>query len=349
MAETGELEDQAPAARKAGRGLAVLAVLVSLIALSASGYLYWRLVWQAELGLDTRFAELEAALAGDLARLAGEDEAAEAERKRLADDLAAQVQVLARTRTALSAATAAAAPRQAPAPAPRDWQLAEVEYLLRLANHRLRLERDADGATALLSSADEILADIDDFAFHDVRALLAEEMAAVLAYEGADVQGVFLKIEAIGGLLDQLPLRLPEYAAVDRAPTVSASEPEPSTLAALLARLEGLVRFRRHDAGTRRPLLSPEEVVYLEQHLRLALERAQLAALRDDQAIFAASLTAARDWLEEFVDPSRDAVATVLSELDVLLAVDLATTPPDISGSLAKLRALRQGAGDGKS
>ena len=166
MAETGELEHQAPATRKPGRGLAVLAVLVSLIALSASGYLYWRLVWQAELGLDTRFAELEAALAGDLARLAGEDEAAGTERKRLADDLAAQVQVLARTRTALSAATAAAAPRQAPAPAPRDWQLTEVEYLLRLANHRLRLERDADGATALLSSADGILADIDEFAFH---------------------------------------------------------------------------------------------------------------------------------------------------------------------------------------
>ena len=348
MAETGELEDQAPTPRKPRRGLAVLALLVSLIALSASGYLYWRLVWQAEFGLDSRFAELEATFARDLARLAGEDEAAQVERKRLADDLAAQVQVLASTRTALTAA-ASAAPRQAPAPAPRDWQLAEVEYLLRLANHRLRLEHDADGATDLLSSADEILADIDDFAFHDVRALLAEEMAALLAYEGADVQGVFLKIEAIGGLLDQLPLRLPEYAAVDRAQTVPASDPEPSTLAALLGRLEGLVRFRRHDADTRRPLLSPEEVVYLEQHLRLALERAQLAALRGDQAIFAASLTAARDWLEEFVDPSRDAVATVRSELDVLLAVDLATTPPDISGSLAKLRELRHGAGDGKS
>ena len=348
MAETGELEDPAPTPRKPGRGLAVLALLVSLIALSASGYLYWRLVWQAELGLDTRVAELEATLAADLARLAGEDEAAEVERKRLADDLAAQVQVLARTRTALTTA-AAAAPRQEPAPAPRDWQLAEVEYLLRLANHRLRLERDADGATELLSSADEILADIDDFAFHDVRALLAEEMAALLAYEGADVQGVVLKIGAIGGLLDQLPLRLPEYAAVDRAQTVPAADPAPSAFAALLERLEGLVRFRRHDAGTRRPLLSPEEVVYLEQHLRLALERAQLAALRADQAIFAASLTAARDWLEEFVDPSRDAVATVRRELDVLLAVDLATTPPDISGSLAKLRELRHGADGGKS
>ena len=252
MAETGELEDQAPTPRKPGRGLAVLALLVSLIALSASGYLYWRLVWQAEFGLDSRFAELEATFARDLARLAGGDEAAQVERKRLADDLAAQVQVLASTRTALTAA-ASAAPRQAPAPAPRDWQLAEVEYLLRLANHRLRLERDADGATDLLSSADEILADIDDFAFHDVRTLLAEEMAALLAYEGADVQGVFLKIEAIGGLLDQLPLRLPEYTAVDRAQTAPASEPEPSTLAALLGRLEGLVRFRRHDGHCWRP------------------------------------------------------------------------------------------------
>ena len=142
---------------------------------------------------------------------AASDEAARAEREQLAADLAAQVQVLAATRAALAARPTASDSAPAPA-APRDWQLAEVEYLLRLANHRVRLERDADGATDLLTAADETLARLDDFAFHEVRALLAEETASLRAFEGADVAGVFLRLEAAKGLIDQLPLRLPAYA-----------------------------------------------------------------------------------------------------------------------------------------
>ena len=262
-------------------------------------------------------------------------------REQLAEDLAAQVQVLAATRAALAARSTAGDSAPAPA-APRDWQLAEVEYLLRLANHRVRLERDADGATDLLAAADEILNALDDFAFHEVRALLAEETASLRAFEGADVPGVFLRLEAAKGLIDQLPLRLPEYVSEGDAPAATPSEGERSLVEALLARADGLVRFRRHDLEARRALPAPDEAEDLERHLRMALDRAQLAALRRDQAIFAASLSAARDALDAFVDPTRDAAALLGGEIEALLEVDLAKPMPDISGSLTKLRDLRR-------
>ena len=353
MAESEDIEGSAhapraePAPRGARRGLGLLACVLALAALACSGYLYWELVWQAGGDVDVQLAALEAEVARERSERAASDEVARAEREQLAEDLAAQVQVLATTRAALARSTASEA---APAtPAPRDWQLAEVEYLLRLANMRVRLERDPDGAAELLAAADEILARLDDFALHEVRASLAEETASLRAFEGADVAGVFLRLEAAKGLIDRLPLRLPEYVGAaeeqDRADEASAGatgDDERSLIGAMLARADGLVRFRRHDLEARRPLPAPQEAEDLERHLRMALDRAQLAALRRDQAIFAASLATARDALDAFVDPTGDAAAALDTEMAALLAADLDQPMPDISGSLTKLRDLRR-------
>ena len=347
--ESEDIDAPVPARRAPGRGLALLACVLALAALASSGYLYWHLVWQTGDEADPRLAKLEANIAREQNERAASDEAARAEREQLADDLAAQVQVLATTRAAL--ATRSTANEAAPAPvAPRDWRLAEVEYLLRLANHRVRLERDADGAADLLTAADVVLARLDDFAFHEVRGLLAEETASLRAFQGADLAGVYLRLEAAKGLVDQLPLRLPEYAGqvdadvaeADDVPADAAGEGQRSLIGALLARGDGLVRFRRHDLEARRALPAPEEAEDLERHLRMALDRAQLAALRRDQAIFAASLSTARDALDAFVDPTRDAAVALGAEIDALLGVDLAKPMPDISGSLTKLRDLRR-------
>ena len=339
----------APAPRAPRRGLGLVACVLALAALACSGYLYWQLVWKAGDDIDVRFAELEAEVARERNERAAGDEAARAEREQLADDLATQVQVLATTRTALARSRATeAAPVSV---VPRDWQLAEVEYLLRLANMRVRLERDADGAADLLSAADEILARIDDFAFHEVRRLLADETASLRAFEGPDVPGVYLRLEAAKGLIDQLPLRLPEYvgdageedgADADEVAAGAPPDDERSLLEALLARADGLVRFRRHDLDARRPLLPANEVEELERHLRLALDRAQLAALRGDQAIFTASLSTARDTLDALVDRTGEVAAALRTEMEALLGVDLAKPMPDISGSLTELRDLRQ-------
>lgn len=327
--------------RRTGRVLAAFALLLSLVAIGGSGYLVY-LAWLNEP--DARFEAAIGAYQGDLAnfqRATSEEVAAlREELAGLGEALAAQRQALAQASAAMTDAVVdevASAP-----PTPREWRLAEVEYLLTVANHRLLLQDDAKGAERLLALSDGVLADLDDYRFHEVRALLAEERLSLKTFDHADTQGVFLRLEAVKELLDRLPLRLPEYAAAD-ADDGSAGDNEDSTLLdAFLDRLSGLVRFRQHDGEAIRPLLAPEQAEYLEQHLRLALERAQLAVLRRDQEIFEISLRAARTWLHRFVDPSRTAVAHALGELDELQRIDLDVPAPDISRSLARFRELRR-------
>ena len=217
---------------------------------------------------------------------------------------------------------------------PRDWQLAEERYLLRMANHRLLLERDAAGAAVLLRGADDVLAAIDDFALHEVRARIAEETLALESLPVLDAEGLFLQIEAIKRDLGRLPLRLPELQPADVRPV------EPTGIWAMLrAELAGLVRFRHFD-GAVRPLLAPEEAVYLELNLRLMLERAQLAGLRREQAIYEQSIATASDWIERYLDLEAPDVRRLRDGLRALEGVSLAAPLPDISGSLNALNAV---------
>lgn len=346
--------DEARAPPSGGRGLAWLALLLALLAALGSGYLWW-LWWQREQAAGewqatlTRAVE-EAKRANAAARLSLRNEFQQALAEH--DDVVTrQLEENVRQHQARAQAAAQTADTSA---SPGSWRLAETEYLLRIANHRLLMERDAPGAKHLLQLADDLLRETEDFAFHEVRGLLADEMTALGAFQTADVQGVFLRLEALKGAIDRLPLRLPEYigqpgesAEQDSAgehaatlPEAAADEP-PSMLDTFLQRISGLVRFRRHQDDALRPLLPPQQADYLKMNLRLALDRAQLAALRHHDEVFRTSLADARRWLAHFVDARRPAATAMASELDELMQSNLAADLPDISRSLNRLRQLR--------
>lgn len=333
-----------PRRPRTGRGVAYLALLLALATGTFAGYQYW-------LGLerDARIVNLVELLEGRTAAgraAALEGEALRAEIAHLRQEQADQEQALADARGAL--AEAVAATRSAQPPRPVEWRIAELEHLLRGANLRLIFERDARGARSLLESAEEILVELDDFTLHEVRALVAEDLAALAAYRGADVQGVFLRLEALRGRLRDIPMNLPEFTSADQAATPSPTaesaldeNTETSFVAAGLARLKGLVRFRRHEGAAPRPLLAPQQAEYVQQHLLLAVDRAQLAALRRHQAVFDASLAAADEWLATYADGEQAVVRDLRVELAQLRQVDLASAPPDLSRPLARLRQLR--------
>ena len=199
------------------------------------------------------------------------------------------------------------------------------------------MERDVSGALRLLEAADTVLTDLDDFGLHEVRARLADEIAALESVATTDLQGLFLRLEAAKRDLDELPLRKPAFTAAPAADSAAGD----GVWAAIQRQLANLVRIKRLE-GEVKPLLAPEEAVYLELNLRLMLERAQLAALREEQLMYEESLLTALTWIERYLDADAPAVTRLHDELEALAGVDLARPLPDVSGSL---EALRQAAG----
>ena len=341
--------DVGPVQRGGGRLVGTIALLLALLASGVAGYLYYRLEWQGGLAslrdaastgqeaTQNEIRELDTRLQGLENSLAAEDTGAvtlDLLEERLEAQRAGFDESLADLRGALGTAL------QAAPPTTREWQLAEVEYLSRIANHRVLLEKDPRGALQLLEAADAILEDLDDFAFFDVRRALAEEMAQLKAVQHVDIEGSYVQLEALKKRIDTLPLRLPEYVAQHRP-----SPPEPADAASawrrFIDRLSGLVRFRQHPGDGLLPLLGPAEAGYLEMNLRLALERAQLALLRDDASLYTLSLDGARSWLHQHLDATSPAVAEFAHELDVLGELTLGQPLPDLSRSFRLLREAR--------
>jgi len=314
-----------------GRFLGFLGFLTGAAGLGFAGYLYYLLVFSdPQAVVDARLAGMESRLATS-ARELGDLEARQAqsltefaagqrrERDASAEQLLEAVNQLA---------------TQAP-PSRREWKVAEVAYLLRIANHRLLMERDVEGALTLLRGADAILVELDDFSLFQVRAQLADEVVSLENVESNDVQGLFLRLEAVKTELGRQQQQLPSFEEDQTEP-----EQDAGFWSALVDQLGGYLRFRRFDGATVQPLLAPDEAVYLELNLRLMLERAQLAALRREQIVYEQSLQTAADWIATYLDGDDPDIARVLEELSTMSAVALDQPLPDISGSLTALKQL---------
>jgi len=229
------------------------------------------------------------------------------------------------------------------------WRLAEIEYLLIVANTRLTLEHDRRTALAALHSADQKLRAIGDPAFVPVRQAIANEITALQAIVEPDITGLALTLASLAETVESLPLR--DTPPVRTAgPTVTGGEKDYQSLdwadipSAVWKDIRGLVVVRRADKPIE-PLRPPSEEWYLRQNLQLKLEQARLSLLRHDTALFHQLLDEAAHWLRANFDEESAAVKGMLESLQNLQQADLQPSLPDISDSLRVLRKHMQSLG----
>ena len=215
----------------------------------------------------------------------------------------------------------------------RDWLHAEAAYLLRLANQRLQLERDVMGAAALLRTADQRLREADNPALVPVRREIASELAALDAVPRVDRTGLWMALDAQQQQIAGQPLaqdieEVTVRSGMEEAPTGDWQH----QLSRFGQELKDLVTIRHHDAELE-ALITPEQESYLRQSVRLVLEQAQLALLKEEQELFEASLDKALTMIEGYYDSSASGVQSVTQRLEELRTEAIRPELPDISGS----------------
>lgn len=342
--EAPEAGAEAPTVvNRPGRGLALLALVVALLGLAGSGYLYWS-QQQASLGADRSRADLDAAtgrleadnrrLASRLADLEGGIAAGEAGRSTAADQLRRQraridgleqgLSRLARSRETVGS----------------QLRREEVQHLLRIANFQLNLARDPDTALAALLEADDLLARLADPGLQPLRRQLTDDILALRSVERVDVEGVALRLESLARRVDRLPLNADAAELADEV-TEPASGGWDRFRQKVSEFLAGIFTVRRTESSGG-PLLSREESFFLRRNLELELQTARVALLTGDADIFSSSLGAARRWTETYFDRESAEVETFIGGLSALADVTLRVPLPDISGSLRIYQELQE-------
>jgi uroporphyrin-3 C-methyltransferase len=220
----------------------------------------------------------------------------------------------------------------------QDWLLAEVEYLLRLANQRAQLSHDPRAAAQLLSNADSILRELDDAALHPVRAELAKEISALQNSADVDIEGVYLTLQGLATEAGKLKLyQAPSYSAEEVEETSEEWQQRlQSGLDNAWAKLRSYIRIRHHDQNFKAQL-APEQEAALRASLRLMFEQAQLALLANRPVLYQRALDKAAAWLQEYyqLDDHRDGL---LKQISTVRAMPVSPEMADISGSLRSLK-----------
>jgi len=224
-----------------------------------------------------------------------------------------------------------------------EWQLAEIEQVLAIAQQQLQLSGNVRAALLALELAESRLGRSDRPQFQAVRRALARDIERLKAMPAADPAGLARRIDALLAELDSLPLAAD--ARVERAappPTAEAGAVGAAQRFGenLWRELRELVIVRRVDRPEP-PLLPPTQAWFLRENLRLRLLDARLELLSRNSAGFAEDLRVAREWIERYFDVDARATREALAELRQLRAAPLNFEPPSISDSLDAVRAFK--------
>jgi uroporphyrin-3 C-methyltransferase len=354
--------------RRSGGGLPVLAFLFSLAALAGAGWMWWqdrassgqeeKRVFaeitrlessDSELSLKlsqlrnemdslaagdvgAEFAALQKRLEADRSKM-GDVEQAISEQLRLSRSLQAAADSMQGRLAAAEAALTGMSTRELDAGGELD--IAEVDYLLRLANERLKLFSDPAAADQALEVADMHLAALDNPIYLGVRQEIAAARHELAAVNLPDYLGIASQLDAIQQEIASLPFS--QENPVSKSATVAEKEGWWEKVKGVFS---NLVTVRRStDEENKR--ISLQDKDYIRQRVWLQLEVAHLSLMRRDQEAFRSSLERVEESLSAWFDTSHAAYQAIKQDLDDLLALQVQVNVPDITAPWSMLQLLR--------
>ena len=216
-----------------------------------------------------------------------------------------------------------------------ELNVAEIDFLLRAANERLQLFSDISAADLALQAADVHLEALNDPMFLSVRQRIAVARQDLAVTPRVDRLQLTAKLGELQTEIAGLPFR----GEVEAVPEPELAE-DAGWWQSLKHTLSSLVTVRRRVPEDQ-SMLSLDDKDYLRQGLWLQLESARLALMRNDSSVYSNSLDRVHDTVSRFFKNGSSQVQAMLLVVTDLKQVDVAPQMPDISGPWTQLRQLR--------
>jgi len=351
--EESTAEDATDEKAARGNGVAWLAVLLSIAALSAVGYLLF-INWyatddsaEAETlarmeALDQRLGETNsnlAALESQSGPVTHPDFGADiaAVKRDLEEQLRLQSSLPSRM-TSIENSVAALAGISAGAR--ETFLLAEAEYYLQIANAQLQLASNPHLAALALGMADERVTQISDPGLTAVRSAIADEITALELLQKPDIEGATLTLGSLARVAEYLPLAGTEPTQAEQEEESAEQSNIDRAWGSVKDAMSGLVKVTPPDQA-QRALIAPDAEYFLRNNIALQLQSARLALLRGEQTIFEQTLDDTSALLNTYFDVNSEQVISAQQTISEIRNDVFTTSMPDISASLRMLRQFR--------
>ena len=353
---TGEAVIEHAEQRRTGR-TGAMAMVISLIALAATigGLMfgYWRLssmdasvqaLTQSFSGTEQRsgdlFSGMQAAsqsLEQQLARLDAHRSALEDRERWLAEERDRLLREGEEIRSALASVT------DRMGKSGTDWMVAEADYLLSVAEHRLSLDHDPKTALLAMRAAQERLEATGDPAWQETRAILQKEIGKLEGSSKVNTDRVASRVVQLVQTVDQLKIRGLSFNPDERSGgSPSPTAPEERSVETLLhdswEGFKSIMVIRRRGQPVN-AVLSPQQQYFVYQNIRLQLAVAQLSLIYENQSLYETSLEMVSHWLADYFDQEDETTRSFSAEIGKLQSMDITSESADFLSSLSALRA----------
>ena len=227
-----------------------------------------------------------------------------------------------------------------------EWQLAEIEQVLAIAQQQLQLAGNVRAALLALQLAESRLARADRPQFLPVRRALARDIERLRSVPSVDLPGMSLKLDALVAAVDTLPLAFEERAerpaatGKDKAGAASDDGLWMRFGGELWKELRQLVIVRRVETEEP-PLLPPSQAYFVRENLKLRLLNARVDLLTRDEAGYREDLRVAQRWIQRYFDARSKPAQSALAQLKQLSGTSLSFEPPSIAESLEAVRGFK--------
>jgi len=218
-----------------------------------------------------------------------------------------------------------------------DWQLAEVEYLMRIAQHKLILENDFEGAAITLQAASDKIAATADPGLLPVRVQISDEIAVLKTRARPDLVGMTLVLSQLSRQIKALtPGYLPR---TDSSQNTSESEdagPVDQTITErVVSFITSQVSVKKEDSP---PTQTEALVVDIEQTMEDNLKLTRWTVLERDNFQFRQLMEENLRLFKQFYNLDNAANYDFYTQLQVLQKATVKPEKPDIGGSLELLK-----------
>lgn len=339
---------QAPAApvvikQSSGKGLAAGALVLALLGLGASGFLFVQgqnVLKNQELAFSQKIdkaalgeSENAALLKDNLNR----QSVIQTELERLGSGQKANNEQIAQTRKAYQELLKGRV----------NWLVDEAETMLNVAAQQLLLSGNVQGAAGVLEHINGRLSRFDQPELLPIKQAVSSDLAALKNRPYVDVSGTALRIDRLETAVAGLPLVVDgtlKPGAAEKVPTDANLPWWENAWQKSLGALKGLVEVRRLDNNDAM-LLSPEQIYFVRENLRLRLLDARTALLQHNGEVFQSDLNNVEATVKQYFDNRSPATQSWLKEIAELKTLDVRMIADDaLKASLAAVRTYQDGA-----
>lgn len=227
-----------------------------------------------------------------------------------------------------------------------DWMLKEVEHFIMVAERRLSLLGDVNGAQALMFEADQLVREMAEPAARPLRKAVQEDLYALnqAAEVSVDTEGLFTKLGLLNDKVGDLKISSIKYEMeLTQSPTEEIVPEDGLAYAWYEIKhfFKSLVRVQHVTENEIKPLLLQDQQAFIEQNIRLLLEQAQLALLRGDQIVYNASLKEVANRINTYLRTNTSESQAFLKTLAELRQEVIDPAVPSIENSVRAVQVFR--------